>query len=47
VNVAFSITPNPAPNSTMLAKISTGDASHIIAAMPSAATVSAGMSSLA
>jgi GntR family transcriptional regulator / MocR family aminotransferase len=46
-NVAFSITPNPAPNSTMLAKISAGDASHIIAVMPSAATISAGMSSLA
>jgi hypothetical protein len=46
-NVAFSITPNPAPNSTMLTKISAGEPSHSIAAMPSADTISAGMSSLA
>jgi len=46
-NVAFSITPNPAPNSTMPAKITTGEPSAIIVAMPTAATASAGMSSRA
>jgi hypothetical protein len=46
-NVALSRPPNPAPNSTMPAKLTTGEPSTIIAAMPSAATVSAGTSSRA
>ena len=44
---AFRRDPLPAPNSTMPAKIAAGELSIIIAATPSAATASAGMSSRA